>query len=220
MNYKHLYTTTFLLLFGISSSFAQDTIGLRINYDLRTIEEKYPSIFTYNHPKHPDTAYEIGFKTDGFIHNFIGDEGKSLFYLAYAKHLQRINNFELSQNYRSNFIQLFQSINHINQLIDTKIGYFESMQTKLIAYAEFALYDLKDADQTKLSTVDVNKQKKLFIKSIEQKVKTKNIELKLSSLPNYAKNQEILKQEILNVERLITDAYALKSAQIFHYTYF
>ena len=90
----------------------------------------------------------------------------------------------------------------------------------LIAYAEYALYEIKDLDQSKLSTIDVNKQKKLFIKSIEQKVKTKNQEFKLNSLPNFNRNQELIKTEINNLDKLINDAFALKAAQIFHYTYF
>lgn len=220
MNYKNIFSVILLILTGSTFVSAQITNAESHNKYVQKVEEKYPLIFSEINPKHPDTAFEIGLKTEGFSTDFIGVNGKNQFYLVYAQHLQSINKLNLSENYRSNFIQTFQSINRINGLINTNVAYHEVMQTMLIAYAEYALYEIKDLDQSKLSTIDVNKQKKLFIKSIEQKVKTKNQEFKLNSLPNFNRNQELIKTEINNLDKLINDAFALKAAQIFHYTYF
>jgi len=134
--------------------------------------------------------------------------------------LQKLNQTDLATQYRSSFIQLFQSINRVNQLVDNKVGYYESMQSMLVAHAEYALVEISQADQSKYKNLDVSKQKKLFIKSIEQKIKTRNQQLNLNSLPNYSKNQEIIKRELSKIEQLIVDTYTLKVAQVFHYTYY
>lgn len=220
MKYKILYKFGFLLLFGNTIGFAQENSPVIIEADVRTMEEKYPNVFTVTKFNNPDTAFEIGKKMEGFINDFPGENGKSQFYLIYAQHLQKTNTSDLAKQYRSPFIQLFQSINRVNQLVDNKVGYYESMQSMLIAHAEYALIEIDHADQTKYKNIDVTKQKKLFIKSIEQKIKTRNQQLNLTSLPNYNKNQEIIKRELATIDQLIIDNYTLKVAQVFHYTYY
>lgn len=220
MNYKIIYQIGFLLLLGNTTGFAQQNSTPIIEADVRTMEEKYPNVFTTAKFNHPDTAFEIGKKIDGFINDFPGENGKSQFYLIYAQHLQKLNQTDLATQYRSSFIQLFQSINRVNQLVDNKVGYYESMQSMLVAHAEYALVEISQADQSKYKNLDVSKQKKLFIKSIEQKIKTRNQQLNLNSLPNYSKNQEIIKRELSKIEQLIVDTYTLKVAQVFHYTYY
>lgn len=219
MSYIYKITTLIFLSLTFNTVNAQQ-ISYEVNLDLRKVEEKYPDVFTNTKPHHPDTAYEIGKKTEGFINDYSGENGKIQFYLDYAKHLQTLNKNELTESYRPKIIQLYLSINNVNQFIDTKVGYYEQMQSYLVAYAEYAMYEAQTLDATKFANVDVNKQKKLFIKSVEQKVKTKNQQLNLASKPNYNKNQELIKKEISKIESLITDAFILKTAQVFHYTYY
>ena len=219
---RHNITSLLLvatLLCG-TTTFAQSNITTAQQHDLRTAEEKYPEIFTTRNPHHPDTAYELGKKTTGFINEFPGESGKTQFYLIYAQHLQKINKHELAVVCRPKIIQLYQSINRLNQLIDTKVGYYDQMQSMLIAYAEYAMIEIQQIDTNKYSTADVTKQKKLFVKSIQQKVKTKNLQLNLSHQPNFNKNQELIAKEITQIEELITDHFLLKSSQVFHYTYY
>lgn len=220
MKYNILFLSSFLLFSGLSVVNAQTENTTEITFDLRTVEEKYPEVFTNTKPQNPDTAYAIGKKTNGFLQDFVGESGKTQFYLVYAQHLQKLNKTEQSTIYRPKIIQLLQSINRVNQLLDTKVAYYDQMQSLLVAYAEHALFDAQSIDPSKYEKIDVNKQKKLFIKSIEQKVKTKNHLLNLNSSPNFNKNQEIISQEITTIENLITDTFLLKLAQVFHYTYY
>lgn len=220
MKYKNILLTSCLLFLSFSAVNAQAINNNDITLELRTVEEKYPEVFTNTKPHNPDTAYEIGKKTTGFLQDFIGENGKTQFYLIYAQHLQKLNKSEKTSVYRPTIIQLLQSINRVNQLIDNQVSYYDQMESKLIAYAEHALYDVQNVDPTKYEKIDVNKQKKLFIKSIQQKVKTKNFQLNLNSSPNFTKNQEIITQEIQSIENLISDTFLLKIAQVFHYTYY
>lgn len=219
---KHYITSLFIVgaLFNTAPTKAQTNSNTAYTQDLRTIEERFPEIFTSRNPQHPDTAYELGKKTTGFLADFPGETGKTQFYLLYAQHLQKLNKHELAANCRPKIIQLYQSINRLNQLIDIKVGYYDQMQTLLIAYAEYAMIEIQQIDASKYANADVNKQKKLFIKSIQQKVKTKNLQLNLNSKPNFNKNQELINQEINKIEELITDNFLLKSSQVFHYTYY
>ncbi|MBS7334206.1 MAG: hypothetical protein KIG88_11485 [Weeksellaceae bacterium] len=220
MNYKILILSLFISIQTSISLNAQVVNQDEIGYDISTMEEKYPEVFTTIKPQNPDTAYEIGKRTQGFLQDFIGENGKAQFYLIYAQHLQKLNQSEQITAYRPKVILLLQSINRINQLIDTKVAYYDQMQSLLVAYAEHALFEAQSVDSSKFEKIDVNKQKKLFIKSIQQKVKTKNQQLNLNTFPNYNKNQEIIEQEIKSIENLISDTFLLKSAQIFHYTYY
>lgn len=213
-----LYST--LLFTGIINVNAQTVQQTEVTYNLSTIEEKYPDVFTNIKPQNPDTAYEIGKKTEGFLQDFIGENGKTQFYLVYAKHLQNLNQNENAKKYRPIIIELLQSINRVNQLLDNKVGYYDQMQTMLVAYSEYALYNFQHIDASKYEKLDVDKQKKLFIKSIQQKVKTKNQQLNLTSQPNFIKNQEIINDEIYKIDKLITDTFLLKMTQVFHYTYY
>jgi len=220
MNYKYI----FLFLIGCFSAQksvqAQVENTIEIKLDTRTAEEKYPEIFTSTQPNHPDTAYEIGKQLPGFENDFGGNEGKNQFYLVYAQHLQKLNLNDFAKEYRIKFQELYQSINRINGLIDNKTSYYTTMQTHLIAYAEFSLYEFSQIDQAKFETIDVPKQRKFFIKSILIKVKTKNQQLNLTSSPSFSKNQELIANEIKKIENLITDGYTLKVSQVFHYKYY
>ncbi|HEY4540047.1 MAG TPA: hypothetical protein VIG94_08575 [Faecalibacter sp.] len=220
MKYKFIILSIFITTISSTYAFAQDLSSYQIQMDTRTMEEKYPDVFTKTKANHPDTAYEIGRKTKGFSSDFIGDQGKLQFYLIYAQHLQKLNTENPYSTYRKQFIALYQSINHVNQLIDTQVGYYEQMQSMLIAYAEYSIYEINTIDQSRLGPIDVDKQKKFFIKSIQQKIKTKNQNLHLNNLPNYSKNQNRLAEELKKIDELITDAYSLKVAQVFHYTYY
>lgn len=218
------YTKYALVIIAINffgqSMHAQDKTVIETTMDIRTMEKKYPEVFSNSKPNHPDTAYEIGKQIPDFINYFGSDEGKSQFYLLYAQHLQKLNKTEFAANYRTQFLDLYQSINRVNELIDIKVGFYYQMQTMLIAYAEYALYEFNLIDQSKFVNIDVQKQKKFFIKSIQQKVKTRNQQLNLNSKPNYSKNQDLINTEIKKIENLISDAYTLKVSQVFHYKYY
>ena len=220
MNYNLKYIILFIVLFVFIPLKAQEYQPIESAMDIRSMEEKYPDVFTKTKANHPDTAFEIGRKTTGFNLDFVGENGKLQFYLLYAQHLQKLNKNNSYTEYRPRFIALYQSINKVNQLIDTKIGYYEQMQSMLIAYAEYSIYEINIIDQSKIAAVDVDKQRKFFIKSMQQKVKTKNLQLNLNSSPNFNKNQILITEEIKKIEQLINDAYSLKVAQVFHYTYF
>lgn len=218
------YTKCAILLVALNafgnSLYAQQKNTVETAMDIRTMEEKYPEVFTSTKPNHPDTAYEIGKQIPDFVNYFGSDEGKSQFYLLYAQHLQKLNKTEFATNYRTKFLELYQSINRVNELIDTKVGYYYQMQTMLVAYAEYALFEFNLIDQSKFVNVDVQKQKKFFIKSIQQKVKTRNQQLNLNNKPNFSKNQDLINTEIKKIENLITDAYTLKVSQVLHYKYY
>lgn len=220
MKYKIILLSILSSLIFPSKGNAQENQVVNVTMDIRTMEEKYPDVFTSTKANHPDTAYEIGRKTNGFNLDFAGENGKIQFYLVYAQHLQKLNLNNSYNQYRTQFISIYQSINTINQLIDNKVGYYEQMQSMLIAYAEYSIYEINTIDQSKMIAIDVDKQKKFFIKSVQQKVKTKNQQLNLNRLPNYTKNQALITEEIKRLEEKINDAYSLKVAQVFHYTYY
>lgn len=201
----------------------KDTIIIltEVGYTLQYPKYKFNEIID-NHSEffneiqlEPDNAYQCN------NDDFGSESGKDVYYILYSYFLKQRNGIEEYAGQRKKIIDIYLNINRLFQQLNYGGTFFGHQISRILGYAEYSVYLLKENNDAKLKSYNINKQKSLYLKSLRQliddEIKIDNITLGHKEKVKRAKDLNIIVDDL---DKQITDVFYLRIAQEFHYRYY
>ncbi len=201
---------------GISLKFSKE--------EFNNIVSNQPELYD-NLIDSPDDTYSRGVMRkfrlrDGKGVNFGSAAGQDTYYVLYAYFMKQKYGSEYVEM-RKNLISIFLNINSLFQKIQYGGTYFAHQCVRILAYAEYAIYEYLFATSvSELKPYDINKQKDLYIQSLRQLIQNEtDIDVHVLGEEKLQRLEELNKIAD-EIEINITDIFYLRKAQEFQYKYY
>ncbi len=181
------------------------------------IVANHPEFFE-EYPDNPDQTYHNG--DDGIMADFGSEVGADDYYILYAYFLKQKNGVKKFASQRKKIIDIYVCINAIFHQIQHRGTFFVHQESRIVGYAEYAIYLLPKDKNDITKTYNITKQKQLYIQSLRQLIddETKN-DNEISEQEKLEQTKELNKMTD-DLDKLITDNFYLRAAQRFHYEYY
>jgi hypothetical protein len=200
--------------------------------ELNKIEKLFP-LFKSEFISNPNEAYSASGIWKDYInqdgekehYSFGSEVGQDNFCLVYTYYLKQQNGVEKFSIERKNLIELYKAINELYAELSYGGTFYSHQYYRLIAFAEYSIYLLKNNKNYYEKEYDFHKQKGLYIKSLIQFVEdeeSKNVYNEMDLVDNKPKAIERakrLKGKIDILEKLITNYFYLNQVQSFENNY-
>ncbi|MEQ1734144.1 MAG: hypothetical protein ABL940_10745, partial [Bacteroidia bacterium] len=151
--------------------------GVRLSYsknELNKIEILFP-VFKNDYFIKPAEAYRLGIwkeyideKGEKETFSFGSEAGQDDFYLLYAYYIKQQNGIEKYKTERATLIKLYQAINGIYWKLNCGGTYFGHQHKRLVADAEYSIYDLRFNSLNYIKKYSYEKQKENYLHSLRQ----------------------------------------------------
>ena len=217
-----LYATTDSVIIALPNS---DTIIYQKD-EFNELIDNFP-IFYDSLPDHPDIAYHKSgiFKevvdSDGNKKtiSFSGETGKDQFYILYAYFLQQYNKNPELINCRERLIQIYHTINDIFSSIGRGGTYFMHQYYRINGYAEYGVFLYRLSKQYDEKTYNINKQKKLYIALLKQRI-SDELDYYNDWSESFTKSGQIrnLFRQVESLDSMLTENFYLDKAQEFQFS--
>lgn len=172
-------------------------------------------------PINPKIAYERRGIYNGNLDSridFGSEAGEDKFFILYAYFLKEQNGIEEYFEKRKRLTEIYNLINSINSHLKYGGTYFGHQMMRIPGYVEYSIYKSINNDYYEKKYAIV-KQKKLFIKSLEQLIlDEEKFDYYTLNKDKKKKRRDKMLNEVRKLNELITDYFYLKEAQEFHYS--
>jgi hypothetical protein len=139
------YDTAKVMISGYGSDSLFYTKG-----DLKKVLKYHPELVDDNFPLQPDASYSlckyhtnITGTVDAWLY-FSSEQGQDAYYGLYAYFLALKNSGDKYKEQRSTLIKIFRDINDIMGNINGGGTYFGHQYTRILGYAEYAIYQIAE----------------------------------------------------------------------------
>jgi hypothetical protein len=183
--------------------------------EFNSIVDRHPEFFM-EYPRHPDQVYSWSNKDDAFTSQFGIDD----YYVLYAYFLKQRNGEQEYVQQRQQLIDIFMLINSLFASINYGGSYFGHQIPRILAYAEYSVYQLKQSGNNLYQMYNIKKQKDLYIQSLRQII-ADEIKIDERSIPYHKlRRSEEFNGIVDELDKLLTDRFYLRQAQEFHYQHY
>jgi len=177
--------------------------------------DKHPEFFQA-YPNSPDMSY---FMTDEY-EGFESQVGQDTYYMVYSHFLKQRNGVNEYAEQRKKLIEIYSNINSFYRYLEFPKNGFVHRAIRIVAYAEYTIYELSQAENDIEKPYDSSKQKDLYIQSFRQLIEDE------SNTDGWLSREEKVEGNIEQngivdqLDSLITDIFYLRSAQSFQYGHY
>ena len=180
----------------------------------------FPILYS-KYPTNPDHTYAAALEHPDTAHAFGSEVGQDNFYLLYAYFLTQKNKSPKLAGVRDTLIRIFETINDIYGRLNHGGTYFGHQYSRLIGYAEYAVYLLSEEPGWFKKDYPIAAQKTKFIDLIRQQI-TDEVSVDNYLLGPGEKQQAIqeMQKELDKMAALITNYFYLKTARSFLYEHY
>jgi len=150
-------------------SFAGHDTLIYSKKEYNDIIANFPILYS-KYPLYPDQTYAAALEDPDTAHAFGSEAGQDNFYLLYAYFLRQKNKGPVLAGARDTLIRIFETINDIYGRLNYGGTYFGHQYSRLIGYAEYAVYLLSEEPGWFKKDYPIAAQKAKFIELIRQQI--------------------------------------------------
>lgn len=196
-------------------------------FEFNQIIDSLPCLYNQDIIDDPDISYNSRTTKNTFLDkngdiflSFNSEAGQDEYYILYAYFLKQKVGEKKYATRRTTLTQVYNIINRIFSRLNNGGTYFGHQYKRIIGYTEYSLYWYSEREDFFSKKYDIKPQKELFLNSLRQVIKDET-SVDGGTIGNYkVKKQKELNEMVNNLDKLITDAFYLKRAQAFQYSYY
>ena len=172
---------------------------------------------------HPEFFHDLTYNPDYLYYQYgnnktFGSEvGQDVYYILYAYFLKQKNGEVEFREQRKKLIDIYTQINILFGSFQYSGTYFGHQRKRILGYAEYSVYLYPKSGEKFEKTYNIIPQKELYIRSLRQQIKDES-SIDFQSLGNdKIESNQYLNKIVDEIDRLITDIFYFRSAQLFQY---
>jgi hypothetical protein len=180
--------------------------------EFNAIVDNHPELYSDN-VKDPDETYCCNADNK----RFGSEAGKDEYYMLYAYFLKQKNGIDKYAERRKQLIGIYSNLNSLFGHIEYGGTYFGHQASRILGYAEYAIYLYKYYEDKFSKTYDIEKQKDLYLKSLRQLIDDENTIDNETLGEAKIKRSKELNAIVDKLDKAITDHFYLGQSQEFQY---
>ncbi len=175
----------------------------------------------------PDINYNSRTTTKAFLNkdgdiymSFNSEVGQDSYYILYAYFLKQKTGEQKYSTRRTKLTQIYNTINRIFSRLNNGGTYFGHQYRRIIGYTEYSIYWYSQREDFFSKKYNIKTQKEIYLNSIRQLIKDELPDDGDTTGIDRTKKEKELNEMVDTLSTLIDDAFYLKRAQAFQYSYY